>query len=120
MGYWRNVGILGNSHIFDFLRIAKEITRSEGFQGSLARLFIAEPTAGSWGDMQRDLPRFVLEELVRILRSPNVLTLTPEGLKEAEPDRYPEIEEALENGKVMFLVGRARDERRHVAIYLLN
>lgn len=120
MQHWHDVGQLGGYSIAEFQGHADSILRLEGLSGSLARLFLCEPGRGRWGLTQRDLPRMVMEALAMQLEPQSGFMLAPQGLQPAQFGGHPQIQEAIESGRVKFLVGTRPDGIRTVAILLLG
>jgi len=119
LGHWVDIGQLGIApDIIEIKSAAERILRLEGLTGSLARLSLMEPSPGTWGKTDNDLHRNVIETLANQLESRPALILTPSGLQQTRTESYPEIEKALNEGRVKFLVGRTSNERRYVAILL--
>lgn len=119
-GYWIDVGLLSNSHINDFRLQADRILRLLGLKGTLANLFLTEPSPGVWGNKEPDLNQTIMEKLIQQLDSHPEFIITPTGLQQTQSQSYPEIKEALQSNKIKFLIGKTPDNRRQVALLLLK
>ncbi len=119
-GYFVNIGELSHSYIPEFYARADDLMRSENLQGSLAKLFTAEPKPGEWGFDSQNLSKNILSAISSTIVPQSSFVFTRSGLKPDDSEGYPEIVKAMENKKVKFLVGTAPDRRRIVAILLLK
>ena len=105
MQSWYDLGKFKTHSMKEFKKHAQKILKAERIQGSLASLFISEPTLGTWGNTQRDLPRHVMDALLMQIEPQSGFRLTSEsGVEKMQLGGYPEIGEALQNDSAKMLV----------------
>ncbi len=119
MKMWRDVGRVEFNYRPAFQAAALEIEREEKSRAEVARLLLAEPLVGEWGDTKRDLPARVVPLICQQLEPQQAFQIMPGGLVPVATSGFPEIAEAMERKSVRFLVGTAPDNTRRVGIVIV-
>jgi hypothetical protein len=120
MQRWYDLGKFKSQSFEQFKSSANSILRKESLQGSLAKLYLQEPTPGSWGNTKKDLPRHAGESLMMQLQAQTAFRMTEKGFEEQQLGGHPEIQVALEKDKVKMLVAMMPNGTRTVAILIIN